>query len=309
MTNDKKNSVTKNIHDEKVKNALAGKVQVIDKTIEEVKRYFGPSANLYAAAVYTLAKCSNVLKGGYSRAAVDQETMEMYFTDAVRLRIKQIHTPWSLTLVEREREKNYPLPAVVYNAIRQIGIAQDLAHNIKYVPYLVESLSPELELSDAEFEKCKRLLETVSNQSDLVVSMALNSTPTGDVYFMAMDNSFTAKEEKELNAKCKGRLKAINEKLKAGEETEETALNFKEWKEIFCSSSSQTEQKTYLDTHIVTGFYTSFFKVSKRTGMFADVNVEIHSSEYEMRDIINTLIVVDGSSKTLDEVVNELSSK
>lgn len=307
MTKDVKKSVTKDIHDEKVKNALAGKVQVIENSQHEVKRFFGPSANLLAAAEDTLAKCSNVLKGGYTRASVPEKTMETYYVDALRLRIKQIHNPALMTLVERERAKNYPMPAVVYNAIRQIGIAHDLVNNIKYVPYLDEFLSPDLELSDSEYEKCKRLLETVSNQSDLVVSETLNSTPTGDVYFMAMDNCSTAEQAETAKKAVKEKFEALSKEEQAENPT--ITLSLDEYKKIFCESKSQEAQKTYLDTHIVTGFYNSFFKKSNRTGMFANVFTEIHSSEYEMRDIINVLIVVDGSSKTLEEVVNELSSK
>lgn len=302
MSTNEKKLTNESVHGEDVKNQVTGKVRVVPALQSEVRRWIYPSRMLFDAAEDTRSKASAILKGGFITVDPGQALLDTYFLDALRLRLKLIHDPASLTLTERMRQENYPLPSVVYNAIRQIGIAKDLVHFITYVPELHPAIGADLELDDAQFEKCRRMLESMSLQSDFVVSGILNGTPTGDLYLMAMDNNMP---EDRIN-------KIENEYYTLTDET------VKEWKtmpnEIVIDtvkgrSASQAMQPTMLDTHVVTGFYSAFFYKQPRTGMFKDVYVECHASEYEFRSVLNTILFVDGSCKTMTEVVNELSAK
>lgn len=293
----KKKLTNESVHDETLKSLLAGKITAIPNLEEEVTRQIVPSYLLYQAAKDTAAKASAVLKGGYNNAKVEDGVLETYYVDALRLRIKCVLDPAGLTFDERSRQENYPLPSVVYNAIRQVGVATDLVHHVRYVPEMHPAFGEELELDYATFLKCRRLLEAVSAQSDFVTSVALNGEKTGDLYLMAMDNDMPESTANYLETFY--RLTDETEKEWHPEVKAKLFEGHAVW--------SQKRQATMLDSHIVTGFYSAFFYKSARTGKYANVSIETHSSVFENINTLNTILYVDGSTKTMTEVVNELS--
>lgn len=200
MTNDKQ--VKENL------NSLGGIEKDLLKArrkITEISVDIEPSEVFSDAAKYVLVSAERIFRESVNAPIVDAKVLEQYFFDALVHRV-MIANSAKQNVTLRRRAINYPLPAIVYNAIRQVGLATDKAFGIRFTPYLSddtlcansdtkeEKLMNEVNryfnyepLSEEDFDACFNMFIAMEEEG-YVITGALSREVYGDINFMAMTN-------------------------------------------------------------------------------------------------------------------------
>lgn len=175
------------------------------RKITEISVDIEPSEVFSDAAKYVLISAERIFRNSVNAPTVDIKVLEQYFFDALVHRVQMANCSKQNVELKR-RSMNYPLPAVVYNAIRQVGVATDKAFGIKFTPSIsVETLnanssskvsddedeanrySQYTALSEEDFDKCVNMFIAMEEEG-YVVTGALSREIYGDINFMAMTN-------------------------------------------------------------------------------------------------------------------------
>lgn len=186
-------------------------LQSYRKPMTQVDVEIRPSELFGDAAKYTLQSANRIFRYSENAPIVDAETLTKYFVDALVHRIAIVRGA-HMSHVLKARQRFYPLPAVVYNAIRQIGECKDMNFNVKFMPTLCSSVVSKygsgkafraddaqevavsstkdmkyVPLSDEDFERVVNMLTAMESEG-YVISEALSRDVYGDINVMAMTN-------------------------------------------------------------------------------------------------------------------------
>lgn len=170
-----------------------------------------PSELFGDAARYAILSAQRIFRFSENAPVVDHDTLTKYFVDALVHRIALVRGE-KMSPVLKRRQRFYPLPAVVYNAIRQIGEAKDCKFNIKFTPTLDPAVISKysakkapsdeaiqevavssvkemkyIPLSDEDFNDVVAMFAAMENEG-YVCSEALSKDIYGDINVMAMTN-------------------------------------------------------------------------------------------------------------------------
>jgi len=176
------------------------------RKITEISVDIEPSEVFSDAAKYVLTSAERIFRNSNNAPTVDGKILEQYFFDALVHRVLTANTARQ-NLVLKKRAMNYPLPAIVYNAIRQVGLATDKAFGIRFTPNmtketLMSNSSSKFEqedytdanryfhykpLTEDEFDKCVNMFIAMEEEG-YVVTGALARELYGDINFMALTN-------------------------------------------------------------------------------------------------------------------------
>ena len=244
--------------------------------ITEVKVDIEPSEVFSDAAKYVLTSADRIFRESVNAPTVDTKVLEQYFFDALVHRVMMVSCAKS-NLVLKRRSMNYPLPAVVYNAIRQVGEATDKAFGIRFVPTLsVETLnanssskigdtvdeanrySQYTALSEEDFDRCVNMFMAMEEEG-YVVTGALSRDVYGDINFMAMTNV---------------------ENQTAG-------------------------PRSYRDTNPVYAFYRSFFYNQQLSQLCDTIYTFQYNNMDEMTNVLKNLLFGSSSIQGLSQVMSE----
>lgn len=185
-------------------------LQTYRKAMTQVDVEISPSEIFSDAAKYVLQSANRVFRDSLNAPTVEEALLVKYFVDALVHRVA-LTSNQKISSVIRGRQRFYPLPAVVYNAIRQVGEASDQGYRVRFVPTLnldsiaqynysdyesgnkvvrgvpLTDLSEYKFLSDDDFETVVNMMVAMEEQG-YTVSEALSRDVYGDVNFMAMTN-------------------------------------------------------------------------------------------------------------------------
>lgn len=203
MSNQSKNSISN-------QSSAFSSLQTYRKAMTQVDVEISPSEVFSDAAKYVIQSANRVFRESLNAPIVEEALLTKYFVDALVYRVA-ITSGQQVSSVMRGRQRFYPLPAVVYNAIRQIGEATDQGYRVRFVPTLnlesvagynyssykegdkvvrgaaVESIGKYQFLCDEDFEKVTNMLVAMEDQG-YTMSESLSRDVYGDVNFMAMTN-------------------------------------------------------------------------------------------------------------------------
>lgn len=191
------------------------------RKITEISVDIEPSEVFSDAAKYVIASAERIFRNSNNAPIVDIKVLEQYFFDALVHRVASCNLNSKPNRVLRARAMNYPLPAIVYNAIRQVGQATDKAFNIRFNPTMslktlntyqdvkltytskledkdealadvaskieLNCYSDYVPLSEDDFDKCLNMFMAMEEEG-YVVTGALSKEIYGDINFMAMTN-------------------------------------------------------------------------------------------------------------------------
>lgn len=156
------------------------------KPMTRVEVEIRPSEVFSAAVRYTIMSANRIFRESVNSPIVEEELLHRYYLVALKQRILKVLGA-KIPETVKVQSSDYPLPSVVYNAIRQIGEAKDVSFNIRFIPVL----SPELEavepLSMEDYETCVNFMRAMEEEG-YVVSGPLSRDIYGDINFMALTN-------------------------------------------------------------------------------------------------------------------------
>lgn len=175
------------------------------RKVTEIQVDIEPSELFSDAAKYVLSSAERIFRSSINAPVVPVKVLEQYFFDALVQRVSVARSAKKQLTLQR-RANYYPLPAIVYNAIRQVGIASDRAFGIQFVPSIsvktlnsnscskikddadeVVRYSQYQPLSDDDYEACINMFAAMEEEG-YVVTGALSKEIYGDINFMAMTN-------------------------------------------------------------------------------------------------------------------------
>lgn len=166
-------------------NSLGGiELTKVKRKLTQVEVEIFPSPVFDDAVKYTIMSADRIFRDSVNSPVVDFGTLRTYFLNALKHRMfvttaKRI--PDSLKVMSRD----YPLPSVVYNAVRQIGEAKDMSLNVRFIPVMSKEVADIPELSKDDYEACVNMMRAMEEEG-YVVSGQLARDVYGDVNFMAM---------------------------------------------------------------------------------------------------------------------------
>lgn len=175
------------------------------RKVTEIQVSIEPSEIFSDAAKFVLSSAERIFRNSINAPVVSVNVLKQYFFDALVQRVSVARSAKKQLTLQR-RANYYPLPAIVYNAIRQVGIASDRAFGIQFVPSIsVKTLnsnscskikddtdetvrySQYQPLSDDDYEACINMFSAMEEEG-YVVTGALSREIYGDINFMAMTN-------------------------------------------------------------------------------------------------------------------------
>lgn len=192
------------------RNDAFSSLQTYRKAMTTVEVEISPSEIFSDAAKYVIQSANRVFRQSLNAPIVEEALLVKYFVDALVQRIAYT-SGQQVSSVIRGRQRFYPLPAVVYNAIRQVGEASDQGYRVRFIPALnldsiaqynysnyeegdkvvrgvpLSDIKDYQFLSDEDFETVTNMMVAMEDQG-YTMSESLSRDVYGDVNFMAMTN-------------------------------------------------------------------------------------------------------------------------
>lgn len=212
--------IMNNKAENKTNNSVSG-IRLEDTNLTKMKRAMTtirveiePSAVFSDAAKYIISSANRMFRNSVNTPIVDVDILERYFFEALVLRVNNANPEEKRNYKLSSRSKNYPLPAIVYNAIRQVGQATDKSYNVRFIPVMtketlnryhdvkvftqgesegtskpkeINSYSDYVAMSDDDFTDVLNMFLAMEDEG-YVLTGAMSTEIYGDIQFMAMTN-------------------------------------------------------------------------------------------------------------------------
>lgn len=280
-----------------------------------------PSELFGDAAKYAIQSAKRIFRDSHNAPIVEEVVLRKYFVDALVHRISVSRGQY-LDPTLKLRARSYPLPAVVYNAIRQIGEAKDVTYNVKFLPTLDPSVLSQYGsydlgfLSTSTLEKIRELENSpVSGKKEdkeltligKVVKMILgDESVRGEVAVEVVDSrAYKLLSDDQFDA-CVNMMRAMEEEGYVVSEM----LSRDVYGDINVMAMTNVENVTMGPKSLkgqspVYAFYRSFFYNKQLESLLDNVFTYRYNTMSEMSMVLKDITISNKSIGTLSEVMSE----